>query len=154
MANYTDASDETLKLFHEVLDNSAIPNFVEITITVDDALKNKDGYLIRKQNDLNEYLQDGIQVVIVLNEEIFDGLVEEDVKKKLLEEAIGGVEANLETGKVKVNKPDFTTHSGFLEKHGADDVILLKLAIQSLYEKKKEKEDQEKAEAKEAKKKK
>lgn len=154
MANYRQVSDETRKLFNEVIDNSAIPSFVEIDITADDTLKNKDGYVVRKQNDLNEYLLEGLQIIIVLNEEIFEGLVEDDVKKKLLEEAIGGIEANLETGKVKVNKPDFTTYSGFLEKYGADDVLLLKLAIEQLYEKKKQKEDEEKALAKEAKKKK
>ena len=153
MADYRQVSDETRKLFYEVLDNSSIPSFIEIEITADDTLINKEGYLVRKQNGLNEYLQDGTQVVIVINEEIFDGLVEIDVKKKLLEEAIGGIEGNLETGKVTVKKHDFTTNSGFLEKYGADDVILLKLSVISLYGKKKEREDQEKADAKAAKKK-
>jgi len=148
MTNYRQVSDETKKLFYEVVDNTAIPQWVEVKIVADDTLVNKDGYLVRKQNDLSEWLTDGLHVVVIINEDIFDGLEETDVQMKFFEEALGGVVADNEKVKVKVNKPDFATHSGFLEKHGADDVLLLKLAIQSLYEQRKLKEDEEKAQAK------
>jgi len=151
-AEYRKVSDETLKIFNEVLDSTSIPQWVEFEVVADDDLKAKEGYVIRKQNKLNEFLTEGTQVVLILNEEIFDEM-EEEYQKKLLEEAVSGVVADLETGAVRIEKHDFTTNSGFLEKHGADDVLLLKMSVISLLEAKKQREDEEKERLREAKKK-
>jgi len=148
MANYRQVSDETEKLFYGVLDNTAIPNWVEFKLLANDDLKEL--YQVRKLSELFEYLADGTNIAVVLNEEIFDEL-EEEVQKKVVEEALGGVIVD-ENDKIKLQAFDFTTFSGFLEKHGADDVILMKLSIQSLFDQKKQREEEEKARIKEEKK--
>ena len=54
MANYRQVSDETEKLFYGVLDNTAIPNWVEFKLLANDDLKEL--YQVRKLSELFEYL--------------------------------------------------------------------------------------------------
>lgn len=151
MANYREVSDETKSLFYDVLDNAtSIPQWVEFKLLANDDLKEM--YQVRKLSDLFEYLADGTNIAVVINEEIFDELGDVGIQKRVIEEALGGVTVD-ENDKIKLQTFDFTTYSGFLEKYGADDVILMKLSIQSLFDQKKEREEEEKARAREEKKK-
>ena len=149
MAEYRQVADEVEKLFCEVWDNTAIPHWVEFKIMADDKLKKVVD--VRKQNELVEYLTEGTHIAVLINEDIFDGL-EEEYQKKAIEEEIARI--TVVENKIKVQQYDFTTNSDFLEKYGADDVILLHLQIISLYEQKKEKEEEEKERLKAEKKKK
>lgn len=150
MANYTKVFDETKSLFYEVLDGTSIPQWVEFQLIANNDLKEL--YRVNKLSDLYEFMTDGKNIVVCINEEIFDGL-QLDMKKKILEELLGGIVVD-EKDKIKIEAFDFTTHSGFLAKYGADEVIKLKESVKSLFDVKREKEEQEKAEAKAAKKKK
>jgi hypothetical protein len=149
---YREVSDETQDLFNQALDNTSIPHWVEFRVFADDNAKKPVD--VRKQNEMVEYATDGVKAFAIFNEEIFDGLIEDDIKIKIIDEELTRVKVDLEKGSIKVEQHDFTTNSDFLEKHGADEVLLLKLTVRSLYDTKKEREEQEKAEAREAKKKK
>jgi len=144
MAEYRKVLNDTEVLFTEVLKDTAIPQWVEFELLADDNIK--EVCIIRKQNDLTEYLANGINFAVIINEDVFDEL-EEELQKKVFEEKLCGIEIT-DNDKIKYLKEDFTTFSDFLEKHGADDVILMKLSIQSLFDQKKEKELKERAEKK------
>jgi len=141
MADFREVSDETQKLFNEILDSTTIPQWVEFKLLANDDLK--EVYQVRKLSDLFEYLADGTNIAVVLNEEIFDEIQDLDLQKRILEEALGGVVVD-ENDKIKIQAFDFTTYSGFLEKYGADDVIVMKMSIQSLFDAKKQREEEEK----------
>lgn len=150
MADFREVSDETQTLFNSILDNTTIPNWVEFKLLANDNLK--EIYQVRKLSDLFEYLSEGTNIAVIINEEIFDDLGDVEIQKRVLEEALGGVVVD-ENDKIKLLAYDFTSYSGFLEKYGADDVIVMKLSIQSLFEQKKQREEEEKARIREEKKK-
>lgn len=152
MAEYREVSNETEQLFNDALDATSIPHWVEFRVLADDNAKKVVD--VQKQNDKVEFITDGIKAIAIINEEIFDGLVEDDIKLKIIDEELTRLKVDLEKGTIKVEQHDFTTNGDFLEKHGADEVLLLKMSVRSLYDQKKEKEAEEKAAAREAKKKK
>ena len=150
MGKYRDVADETKNLFFDVLDNTAIPQWIEFKVLADDKLKKVCDP--KKQSELVEHISEGTNIVFLINEDIFDGL-EEEYQKKEIEEELARIVVD-DNDNIKVLKYDFTTDSGFLEKYGADDVILLHLSVISLFEKKKQEEEEEKARIREEKKKK
>lgn len=142
MANYDVVSEETKNLFIEVRNNINIPNWVEFELLAND--KQKQLYKIIKLNDMVETITEGINFVIVINEEIFNEL---NKKQKFiaLDECLAGVSVNEENEAISLEKPNFTTYRGVLNKHGHDEIIILHESIKSLFDKKKEKEDERKA---------
>lgn len=150
MARYVDVSEETLKIFEEVLNNSSIPaNIVEIRVM--DNTKLKEISKIQKLNDLVETLTEGLNVVIVINSKAFDELPEEEMKKMVFDEALAGVEVNMESGKVTIAPPNICTYSGMLTKYGDSNMIRFKETVISIFDKIKADEDAEKAAKKEKK---
>jgi hypothetical protein len=141
MANYLEVSEETKKVFGSVLDNTSIPKFVEFELLSNN--KQKFLYKIMKLNDLVERLTDGINFVVVINEEIFDKLTPEQ-QKIALDECLAGISVN-ENDVISLEKPDFSTYAGVLQKYGHEDIIVLHESIKSLYDVKKQKEEEEKA---------
>lgn len=150
MAEYRQVSNETENLFNQTLDNTSIPNWVEFKVLANDNLKEL--YQVRKLSDLFEYLAEGTNIAIIINEEIFEQLPD-FLQKLVLEEALSGVVVD-ENDKIKLNAFDFNTYSGLLEKHGPDEIIKLKESIISLFTAKQEKEEEEKEARKQARKKK
>lgn len=150
MANYTKASEELEKLFQEVRDETTINNFVIFEILNNS--KQKEAYKIVKLNDLVGALTEGIDFAVVVNEEIFEKLPL-DLQKIGLTECLTGVLVS-ETDTLSLEKPDFSTYTGVLQKFGHEQVIRLKETIKSLYDSKKEEEEKEKAQRKAKRKKK
>lgn len=142
MAKYTELSQENKDLFEKVLDGTSIPSWVIFKTLANN--KQKEIYKINKANDVVEIITDGINFIIILNEEIFDELTEEQ-KTCIIDECLAGVVYDGEKDTISLNKPDFTTYSGILTKYGHDDIITLNESIKSLYDAKKQQEDEEKA---------
>ncbi|MFW6246596.1 MAG: putative metallopeptidase [bacterium] len=105
--------------------------------------KQKQLYKIMKLNDMVETITDGINFVIVINEEIFDQLTEEQ-KNIALVECLAGVSVS-ENEAVSLEKPDFSTYRGVLQKYGHEEIIVLHESVKSLFDKKKQEEDERKA---------
>lgn len=150
MATYNKASDELEALFQEVRDETTINNFVVFEILTNS--KQKEAYKIVKLNDLVGALTQGIDFAVVVNEEIFEKLPI-DLQKIGLTECLTGVLVS-DSDALSLEKPDFTTYTGVLQRFGHEQVIRLKETIKSLYEAKKEEEEKEKAQRKEKRKKK
>jgi len=140
MIEYEKVSDDVKELFEEVVAGMNVPN-VDIEILVND--KQKEIYKICKMSDLVTKLTDGLVFAIVLNENVFDRLPE-DMQRIALTECITGI-SQAESGAISLEKPDFNTHTGVLQKFGHEAVIQLKESIKSLYEQKKKEEDELKA---------
>jgi hypothetical protein len=147
MSKFLEINDDVQKLFDEVLSNTSIPQWVEFKVLANNS--QKDIYVVKKLSELYEYIADGTQIVILINEEIFEQL-EYNQKKILIEEMLTGVNVNPDNDKISLDSFDFTTYSGMLNKYGTEDMIRLKESLRSLFDQKKQKED----ELKESKKKK
>lgn len=140
MANYEEASNDVVKLFDSVRNATTINNFVEFTVLCNN--KQKELYKIVKMNDLVETLTN-LNFAVVINEEIFEQLTD-DQKLMALNECLAGVCVG-DSDAVSLEKPNFSTYRGILEKYGHDPIIVLHESIKSLYDAKKQKEDEEKA---------
>jgi hypothetical protein len=150
MANLIELMDDTVNLFYEIVDDSTIPQWVEIKVFCDN--NQKKIYKVSKSNDVTEKLSDGVNVTIIFNEDILVALPME-MQIMCIKEAIHGIVVD-DNDRIKVEKPDVETYSGILNHFGKDEVIRMKESIKSLYDEKKQREEEEKARIKEEKKKK
>lgn len=138
---YIEVMDETQKKFNDVLDTTSIPHWVEFKLLAD--VQQKELYQVRKANELLELLSDGINVVIILNEQIYQDLTDE-MKELMFEEALTGIAVDVEKGKVSLEKYDITTYSGMLVKHGSETMIQFMESVKSLFDAKEERDKAEK----------
>lgn len=142
MANLTRITDENNELFETILDETTIPQWVEFELLNNE--QQKELYRISKANDVLKTLADGVDFVVILNEDIFDQLVD-DQKKLVIIEFLAGVSYDSEKDTLSLNKPDFTSYTGVLNKFGHERIISLKESVNSLFDQKKQKEEEEKA---------
>ena len=147
MAKIEKASNEMIQLFDAVKEKSTIKEWLEFEVLCNN--KQKELYKIVKTNDLVEILSNGINFAVIFNEEIFDQLPE-DMKEIAITECLAGVIVD-ENDKITLEKPNFSTYRGILERFGHDPIIVLHESIKSLYDAQKQKEDEEKAQKKEKK---
>jgi hypothetical protein len=141
MAKFEKASDEVVKLFEKVRSSTTIPQWVQFEVLCSD--KQKELYKIIKMNDLIEILTEGLNFAVVFNEEILEQLPE-DQQTMAINECLAGVCVS-ENDTVSLEKPNFSTYRGVLEKYGHDPIIVLHESIKSLFDAKKQKEDEAKA---------
>lgn len=141
MAKIEKASDDIINLFNDVRDSTTIPHWLEFEVLCNN--KQKELYKIVKTNELVETLTNGINFAVVFNEEIFDELPD-DYQKIAITECLAGVSVN-ENDVISLDKPNFSTYRGILERYGHDQIITLHESIKSLFDVKKQKEIEEKA---------
>ena len=141
MTNFEKANKDVIKLFYKVRDETSISN--QITFEILCNTKQKQLYKIIKMNDLVEKITDGLNFAVIFNEEILEQLTD-DQQKMAINECLAGV-CLTESGTVSLEKPNFITYRGVLEKYGHDPIIVLHESIKSLYDQKKQKEDEERA---------
>ena len=139
MAVYEKVFDETKDVFDDVLSKTSIPDWVNIELLSNNNLK--EIFQVKRLSDLFETLTNGTNLVILVNEEIFDELSDE-LKKLVFEEALAGISVDFESGVISLNKHDFSTFSGFLEKYGANEIIRYKESVKSVYDKKKQEKEE------------
>lgn len=147
MAKIEKASEEMVDLFDKVKDKTTIKDWLVFEVLCNN--KQKELYKIVKANDLVEILTNGVNFAVIFNEDIFDQLPD-DMKEMAIIECLAGVIVD-ENDKITLEKPNFSTYRGVLEKFGHDPIIVLHESIKSLYDAQKQKEDEEKAQKKETK---
>jgi hypothetical protein len=141
MAKFEKASDDVVNLFDEIKEKTTIPHWISFEILCN--VKQKELYKIVKMNDLIETITDGVNFAVVFNEDILDQMPDEQ-KEMAIIECLAGVSFN-ENDTVSLEKPNFSTYRGVLEKYGHDPIIVLHESIKSLFDAKKQKEDELKA---------
>lgn len=144
MAKIEKASEDVVNLFDEVRGKTSIPQWIAFEVLCN--VKQKELYKINKLNEVNEVLTDGVNFSVVINEEILEGLPV-NMQEMALEECLAGVAVS-DSDAVSLNKPNFNTHTGVLQKFGHEDIISLHESIKSLFDAKKQEEDEEKARTK------
>ncbi len=122
MERYYSLSEDVL----EVL-NTYVSKFLATTVRLNIVFlgdsKLKKLIKIKKYNDEDRFIS-GNDIKIIINESIWD-LIESDDQKAieiLIKEEFDAISVNLETGKIKVDKPRFNTNKNLIEKYGYDIV--------------------------------
>lgn len=141
MAKIEKASEDVVNLFDEVREKTSIPQWIEFVVLCNN--KQKELYKIVKTNDIVEILTEGLNFAVVFNEEILDELPA-DMQEMAIVECLAGVSVT-ESDAVSLEKPNFNTHTGVLQKYGHESIITLHESIKSLFDAKKQKEDEERA---------
>lgn len=130
MAHYEEPLDETKEIFETVISNAELNRFIDFKLLVNN--KQKTVYVPPiKASDLLRHMTN-YDVIIVINEAIFDQLDEEQ-KTMVAEECIAGVHFDTEKDKIVISKCDVQTYSGFLRKYGYEKYEVLHESIKTLY---------------------
>jgi TRAP-type C4-dicarboxylate transport system substrate-binding protein len=141
MAKYEELFEDFQKLFKEVISDAGLERFMTITVLANN--KAKEIFKINKANELLKH-RTGDDVIIVINQKIFEQLTEEQ-QKIVVEEAIAYISFDSENDKVVITKPDFMAHSGILRKYGFETIEVVRESIKSIYQAEKEAEDESEA---------
>jgi len=144
MAIYGEPDEKLEKLFERIKDETSIREWIKFQLLTNS--RQKKAYDIIKLNDLVGALTEGINFAVVINEPIFEQLPE-DLQIIAFTECLTGVNLS-ETDVVTLEKPDFTTFTGILQKFGHEEVIKLKESIKSLFDAQREEAEKEKAQKK------
>ena len=144
MAKFVKASEDVEKLFNEIREKTTIPQWIQFEVFCNN--KQKKLYDILKMSELVELLTEGVNFAVVFNEEILDALPD-DMQEMAIVECLAGVSIS-DSDAVSLEKPNFNTHTGVLQKYGHEPIIVLHESIKSLYDAKKQREDEEKAQTK------
>lgn len=141
MAKYEEPFEETIDLYNQLIEQAGLSNFVNITILTNN--KAKEIFKVNKANELLKY-RTGDDIIIVLNEKIFDQLTEEQ-RVIVAEESLASIHFDSEKDKIIISKPDVVTFSGILAKYSFDTWNVLKESIKTLYDAEKQTEDETEA---------
>jgi len=126
---YNEVSEEVQSIFAQVLSGTSLPKFLQFRLLSSEKLK--DCYKVQKTNDLYETITEGLNIVIIINEKIFDQLNPEQ-QLLIMEEALTSITVNLENDKITIERPDIFTFSSYLAKYGDSTIIRLKETVKSL----------------------
>lgn len=136
------ASQDFERKFNSVLEKTTIPTHVEFALLSND--KMKEHYKILKANDVTNYLAE-VDIVVIINERIFD-MLDEELQNMLLDEMLSVVYVNMDNDKITINKFDVNTTKGFLNKYGIEGFERYIGSINAITEQLKEKKKEEETE--------
>jgi len=138
MAKFEELFDDIQELFSEVISITGLEHLVNFKVITNDKLRVIGK--VQKTNDMVKYLTNGIDVVITINQLIFNQLPQE-MQEMVAIELLTGVSFDSGKDVVVIGKQDVSTYSGVLKKYGYDEYEKLQLSIKSLYDKKQNEEN-------------
>lgn len=139
MAKYEEVFNDTQDLYTKLIGDANLEN-INITILADNRAKKITTVI--KANALMKF-RTSDDIIIVLNEKIFEQLPEEQ-QIIIAEESLAGIFYNEEKEAIEIKKEDFTAFSGVIRKYGFETVETLRESVKSLYDVEKQAEDEAK----------
>ena len=114
MSKFYKLSDETIQTFLDIYNTKAIPINLGIQYVGSETQK----HLIRisKMPDQFNFILTK-DILVSINEELLDTFDSESISI-LIEQEIDKISISIDTGKIKMVRPDLTTFSGLINKHG------------------------------------
>lgn len=131
MAKWAEPSEETFKDINTVLSEINLSTLINTKIIVNDDQKKK--VITLKKMPSHIKFAFNYDLLLIINESIYDGLTDEQ-KKLCIEEALSGTHFNYDNDSLIVGPPDVKTYHGFLSKHGFEQYEILEESIKTLYE--------------------
>lgn len=147
---YEQVSESTQSLFEEIIVKNKLDNFMDISIVHSDKMKYSPLGFCGKVTKIPDHIKAAIgenrgknmDIVIILNDNIFMGLPTPQ-QIMVIEKLLAQISYDLENDKLTIAQPDIQDFASIRKKYSHDELEVLTLATQSLYEKKKEDDDAE-----------
>lgn len=117
-SNFSDVTDETRKDFDGILKKINQPYILKYKLINNEKMKSS--IKIQKVPDVYQYIC-GADIIVYFNETVFDKL-DKSAKEILLRQELDKITVNMDSGKIKMVKPDVVTFSGILKKFGFEKV--------------------------------
>lgn len=137
---YFELQDETIEFFNNVVSGLAFP--IRIGFKVIGDSKQKNLIAVKKISPVYEFVTEN-QILVTINEDLFDLMYEDNAAELLFKESLNNIELNVQSGTVKVVKPNLYTSSEIVEKYGLEAVKRAKDLEKDTYEQTKDKESEE-----------
>lgn len=129
MSKFYTLSDETIKEFNKVFKQKSFPVDVKFQFIGSESQKNL--IKISKINDQFSFLLEK-ELLVSINETLLNVFDEESVGI-LIEQEIDKISINIDTGKIKLVKPDLNTFSSLITKYGIEKIAKAN-QVEDLYE--------------------
>lgn len=127
--------------FKEVIGESMLDNYLNITVIADNSVKTVTKVI---KCSPTEKLKTGDDVNIMVNELIFEQLPA-DLQRMVIDEALAGISFDTENDKLIIKRPDVITFTGMFKKYSYEEWLVLKESIKTLLSDKVQQADQTKA---------
>jgi hypothetical protein len=118
MSKFYSLSDETIGTFKSIFNKKSFPFNVGFQFVGSESQKNL--IKISKMPDQFAFILEK-ELLISINDDLM-GVFEEESIQILMEQEIDKISVNMDTGKIKMIKPDLTTFSGLINKYGIEKV--------------------------------
>jgi hypothetical protein len=118
MSKFYSLSDETIDTFKSVFNKKSFPFNVGFQFVGSESQKNL--IKISKMPDQFAFILEK-ELLISINDDLMSVFEEESIQI-LMEQEIDKISVNMDTGKIKMIKPDLTTFSGLINKYGIEKV--------------------------------
>lgn len=118
MSKFYEVSDETIETFMKIFNKKAFPFNIGFQFIASESQKNL--IKITKLPDPYAFLL-GKELLVTINDELMSVFEDESIEI-LVEQEIDKVSHNMETGKIKMIKPDLNTFSSLINKYGIEKI--------------------------------
>lgn len=118
MSKFYNVSDETISTFKAVFNKKSFPFNIGFQFVGAESQKNL--IKITKMPDQFLFILEK-ELLVTINDELMNVFDEESIQI-LMEQEIDKIAVNMETGKIKMVKPDLNTFSGLINKYGIEKV--------------------------------
>jgi hypothetical protein len=118
MSKFYSLSNETIDTFKSVFNKKSFPFNVGFQFVGSESQKNL--IKISKMPDQFAFILEK-ELLISINDDLMSVFEEESIQI-LMEQEIDKISVNMDTGKIKMIKPDLTTFSGLINKYGIEKV--------------------------------
>lgn len=132
MSKYYELSDETISKFNEVFNTKTFPLAVRFQFVGCESQKQL--IKISKMPEHFEFLLEK-ELLVIMNEDLFRVFDDESITI-LIEQELDKISISIDTGKIKLVKPDLTTFSGIVSKYGIEKVARAN-QVEELYDQQK-----------------
>jgi hypothetical protein len=135
MDRFYEVSEDTIETFNDVVNRKVIPVAIKFLFIGDS--KQKSAIKISKIPDDYAFVL-GKEVRVTINEDILDAF-DEDLIEILMHQEVDKIDVNIESGKIKMSKPDLVTTSGVVNRYGIEKVARAN-KVEELYKEQQEDE--------------
>ena len=133
MDRFYKLSQDTINDFHDIFSKKSFPLPLKFEFLGD----NKQKALIRVTKIADDFtFLLGKELKVTINEDLMNVFDEESIQI-LFEQEIDKISMNIDSGKIKLTKPDLTTFSSLINKYGVDKVTRAN-GVEKLYQEQKE----------------
>lgn len=133
MAKFYNLSNDTVTLFKQIFQRKSFPFNVGFQFLGSESQKNL--IKIMKLSDQFTFILEK-ELLVIINEDLIN-VYDEESTQILIEQEIDKISVNMDTGKIKMVKPDLNTFSSLINKYGIEKIAKAN-KVEELYQEQKQ----------------